>query len=402
MVSRNLLTRKPIFSVLALGGIVAFAGLVAVALSFVIGGSKASSVAPALAAPAIGRHHHTFKPDGTKLAGCSTASCYEQAFGNAAYRRGPRYALAVFSRDIRTNRTVRDGCHRIAHTLGAAALVHFHGNVSRALADGSPVCWSGYYHGVLEHALAGVRTKPQFVAAARAACASRLVHRTQWVFYQCVHGLGHGLMLQSGDNLPFALSVCDRLQTGWDRSSCSGGVFMENINAGSGLSSGHTRWLRRGDLVYPCNTVSQRHKLYCYLMVTSRILQANGYDWRQAARICTRVEKGWVSTCFQSYGRDADGYSVERPAKVLTLCGMTGSHEGDCLYGAARDMTADLASGKRASVLCARAPAGYRARCFYGIGTIAGTFSARRSARAAACAGLSRPYAEACRRGARS
>jgi hypothetical protein len=384
----------------SLAAVVAAAAVAAVALSFVVGGSAANRVAPALTAPTFSHHHYVFHPDSTQLAGCTSAACYEQAFGNVAYRRGPQTALALFSRDLKTNRTVEDSCHRIAHTLGAASLAHFHGDVYKALAHGSFVCWSGYYHGVLEHALQNVRTKTQYVAVARSVCQGKLVRRTIWIAYQCVHGLGHGLMLQSADNLPFALSVCDSLQTAWDRSSCSGGVFMENINAGSGLSQGRTRWLRKSDLVYPCDAVSRRHKLYCYLMVTSRILQANGYDWSRTAAVCSRVEKGWVSTCFQSFGRDADGYSIERPAKVLALCAVTGAHESDCLYGAARDMTADLSSGTRAAGLCARAPARYRARCFYGIGTIVGSFNATPSAGAVVCATLSRQYAAACRRGA--
>jgi hypothetical protein len=394
------MSRPSVRTAVSLGVVVALAAAAAVALSFVVGGSAATRVSPALTAPTISHHHHVFRPDSTKLASCRTAGCYEQAFGNVAYRRGPTVALRLFSRDVKTNTTVEDGCHRIAHTLGAASLAHYHGDVYRALAHGSFVCWSGYYHGVLEHALQNVRTKPQYVAVARRACEGRLVRRTTWIAYQCAHGLGHGLMLQSGDNLPFALSVCDRLQTAWDRTSCSGGVFMENINAGTGLSQGSTRWLRKSDLVYPCDAVSERHKLYCYLMVTSRILQANGYEWSATARICGGVEKRWVSTCFQSFGRDADGYSVEQPAKVLKLCAVTGAHEGDCLYGASRDMTADLSSGTRAATLCNGAPLRYRARCFYGIGTIVGSFSARPSAGSDACSALSQRYAEACRRGA--
>src|SRR5436190_24034924 len=121
----------------SLVAVVAAVAVAAVALSFVVGGSAANRVAPALAAPALSHHHHVFHPDSTKLAGCRTAACYEQAFGNVAYRRGPRLALALFSRDIRTNRTVEDNCHRISHTLGAASLAHYHGDVYRALAHGS-------------------------------------------------------------------------------------------------------------------------------------------------------------------------------------------------------------------------------------------------------------------------
>ena len=122
----------------------------------------------------------------------------------------------------------------------------------------------------------------------------------------------------------------------------------------------------------------------------------------------TDDHEGWARDIEETQGAapnypiigDADGYSVERPAKVLALCGLTGAHESDCLYGAARDMTADLSSGQRAAGLCARAPARYRARCFYGIGTIVGSFSASPSRGAEVCTALTRLYATACRRGA--
>ena len=97
-----------------------------------------------------------FEPDGTKLADCKADSaCFEQAFGNLAFYQGPKRALAVFTRMIETDPTVRV-CHRIAHALGAGALAHYKGDVGPAFADGSAVCWSGYYHGILERAFAGV------------------------------------------------------------------------------------------------------------------------------------------------------------------------------------------------------------------------------------------------------
>jgi len=301
---------------------------------------------------------------------------------------------------MKTDTAIEAGCHRIAHAIGSASLARYHGDVTRAFAEGSASCWSGYYHGILEHALIGAQTKAQYAAVARRVCSGASIRATVWLAYQCVHGLGHGLMLQSGYNMPFALSICDRLKTDWDRSSCTGGIFMENINAANGSAYGQkTQWLKKSDLVYPCDWVKSRDKLYCYLMVTSRILGANGYDWKATARICAGVEKGWVATCFQSYGRDADGSTRQNASKVLSLCALTGTHEGDCLYGASRDMTSNYSSGKQASGLCAQAPAGLRARCFYGVGTILGNFSSSSSQHEGACRELTRTYYAACLRG---
>ena len=333
-----------------------------------------------------------FEPDDTKLSDCNgEARCLEQAFGNLAFDEGPKAAIRLFDEKIRTDPKVESDCHRIVHMIGSASLARFEGNVGEAFVNGSSSCWSGYYHGILERAFTGVSEKSGLIRVARGVCQGEEVRATTWLAYQCVHGLGHGLMITSSYDLPFSLSVCDRLSTSWDQISCTGGVFMENISSSYGVKS---RWLRDDNLVYPCNTVANRHKQYCYLMVTSRILQANGYDWRKAARICRTVERGWVDTCFESFGRDASGYTRQTPARILPLCRIAEEHERQCLYAAARDMTSNYGNGVRAATLCERARASMRERCFYGIGTILET-----QAQGASCRRLNKRYANACLRG---
>jgi mono/diheme cytochrome c family protein len=338
-----------------------------------------------------------FRPDGTRLEQCSGApGCLERAFGNIAFRSGPRAALALLERRMAADAEVERDCHRIAHAIGAAALARFSGDAGAAIAGGTAICWSGYYHGVLERSFAGV-SDARLPAVARRLCSGRAVRARAFIAYQCVHGLGHGLMIHTGYDLPLSLRVCDALATGWDRTSCSGGVFMENISSSYGVRS---RWLRDDDLLFPCNAVAERHKLYCYLMVTSRILEATGWDWARTAAECRRAEPGWVATCFQSYGRDASGFSRHDPARILALCAGAGDMEGECVYGAARDVTSNDAGGRRAAALCERASAELRARCFEGIGTILGTLHASAEERRAACAALTRASLGDCARGA--
>ena len=84
-------------------------------------------------------------------------------------------------------------------------------------------------------------------------CSDPSLQKAGFLYYQCVHGLGHGLMISTGYDLPYALHVCEKLQTGWDESSCTGGVYMENVNAANGTSIGFkTTWVKPKDLVYPC------------------------------------------------------------------------------------------------------------------------------------------------------
>jgi hypothetical protein len=204
-------------------------------------------------------------------------------------------------------------------------------------------------------------------------------------------------MIHTGYDLPASLKVCNRLETGWDHDSCEAGVFMENISSSYGIKS---RWLKDDDLIYPCNAVAERYKLYCYLILTSRVLQANGYDWEQTAATCRRSDRGWVATCFQSLGRDASGSTRQDAPKILEICAVAGDMTGECIYGAARDVTSNDASPRRSKVLCERAAGRFQAYCFEGIGTILGGMHADRAGRRKACLAVTTTYARACFRGA--
>ena len=323
-----------------------------------------------------------FEPDSTELSDCEAgdADCFGQAFGNLAYEEGPKRALAVFAEKIETDPTVRV-CHRIAHQLGAGGLAHYDGDVGQAFADGTAVCWSGYYHGVLERAFAGV-SEEELAPVSRRLCASDGVRRDDFTAYQCVHGLGHGLMIYTSYDMPVSLETCDALATDWDRVSCTGGVFMENLQTSYGTKS---KWLRDDDPLYPCPTVKERQKLYCYLMVTSRILDVVGGDWDKTVEWCRRAEPNWVATCFQSLGRDASGRTLQNPKGILAVCAKGGDMARECVYGAARDITSMDAGARRSTGFCAQAPVAHRAYCFNGIGTILGGFARESAARKAAC-----------------
>ena len=263
-----------------------------------------------------------FKPDDTKIEDCKATDfhCFEQAFANISYKDGPKTALDKFDQDIKTPGPIERDCHRIAHAIGAGALSHFHGNIGQAFVAGRPSCTSGYYHGILERAFLGV-AQSQLGASARKFCASPEVRKSEFIAYQCVHGLGHGLMIYTGYDLPLSLHTCDKLQQG-DPLSCTGGVFMENYQSSYGITS---RWLKTKDLIYPCNSVAEKYKFYCYDLVTARILPKVNYNWKKAAAWCRKSEKNWVKVCFQSMGRDASGYTRLDPARILKICRVAGN-----------------------------------------------------------------------------
>ncbi len=340
-----------------------------------------------------------FEPDDTKVEDCAADDfkCFEQAFANLAYE-DPDAALDRFDEDLKTPGPIESNCHRIVHAIGAGALSHYDGNVGQAFVAGRASCTSGYYHGILERAFLGIE-QSQLGAASRRFCADPEIRKTEFIAYQCVHGLGHGLMIYSGYDLPASLKTCDKLANGWDATSCSGGVFMENYQSSYGVKS---RWLRNNDLIYPCNAVAKRHKYYCYDLVTARILPKVDYNWVKAAKECRKSEPGWVAICFRSLGRDASGFTRLDPVRILNICKVAKEMARECIYSAASDMAYTDVSPRRAKVLCNTAPAETRGYCWEGIGGILGSLDAETEKRKARCDNATQDpqYRLACYRGA--
>jgi hypothetical protein len=341
-----------------------------------------------------------FVPDNTKLEDCDAdPRCLEQGFGNLAYTEGPKPALALFDRRRAVDKTVASDCHRIAHMIGSAALAHFHGNVARTYSHGSASCTSGYYHGILERAFVRVHSTPGLIRTARSLCRGADIRRRGFLDYQCAHGLGHGLMIQTGYDLPTALSVCRGLETRWDEISCAGGVFMENGSTVYGLRS---QWLRDDDPLFPCKQIKLRNRASCYLRVTTQILRTNHFDWPETANRCAALPQKWRRYCFRSYGRDATHYPGGKIASILRLCHLTRTWEGQCLYGAARTIADRDANPAHGAVLCRSAAHLQQGFCFAGVGVVIGLLKPADAERVKACRGLTQKYVQQCARAATS
>jgi hypothetical protein len=378
--------------------IIVAAGIeLAVAAVLVVDGG---SPAPASALP-MHPVAGSFRPDGRTLEACEDQGCVEQAYGNIAYREGPKAALRRFDRQYGDGSD--PACHRVVHTIGSAALARNRGNVAKTFAEGSASCWSGFYHGVLERALVSVSGyRPERLAAvSRGLCDDVGVREVVWLAYQCLHGLGHGLMITTGYDLPLSLKVCNRLAADWDAESCKGGVFMENMATSYGVRS---RWVRDDDPIYPCNTVARDDKSTCYQLVTSRVLQVVGPDWERVAEICAGVEADWTRPCFESMGRDVSSQSHREAEAIAEGCAAVRAHGGerDCIRFAAMDMTANFTGGAEAAGLCSSTAPNLRAACFHAVGTIMGRFDTTDAAREARCNEIAAGPADraACRRGA--
>lgn len=225
-------------------------------------------------------------------------------------------------------------CHQEAHAIGKAAY-ELYG--AKAFQEGNASCHSGYYHGVMEAFLAEKGTA-DLALSLKEICEN---FPTQFGKFECLHGVGHGVLAYENYDLPKAIETCNLLNTNYEQTSCYGGVFMENIVTAQGLGAirGHgTKWTNK-DPQFPCNGISQNFDVQyqCYQMQTSWMLTLFNYDFDKVAQECVKVRPDMVPVCFKSLGRDAAGNTLRNLVKIVEICGKvpkTNNYYEQCAIGA--------------------------------------------------------------------
>ncbi|HEX2090437.1 MAG TPA: hypothetical protein VHI54_11020 [Actinomycetota bacterium] len=286
--------------------------------------------------------------------------------------RGAIAAMDLLEQRVATNDAVRSLSHQYVHSLA-----RYHYNISPSAAAAFTKCderfEGGCYHGVLQGYF---EDNPGFTGAKVAGLCRELGATADIdLRWQCLHGLGHGLTLFFDHNLLRPLRYCDFLSADWDRRSCYGGVFMENViwsqnrgAAGAAVGEG----IITEDLHYPCNAVADKYRTDCWLMQSSTILHVVNYDFDRAFAACDIAEKAYASLCYESMGRDIAGYTVHRPLPSGQLCRRGDPRFRDhCFSGAAKQLVDFHGRIDEAAELCAAAPGSAKLQCYEALGEIA-------------------------------
>jgi hypothetical protein len=298
------------------------------------------------------------------LADCrkdETFGCYQRGFRAIVDAQDPGVALDELDALYKTDDYVRRACHPLAHEIGHLAYAKYH-SVTTAEGYARETCWSGYHHGLMESYISQFNDR-QLRSRMNGICTQDASHPYSLAYYNCWHGLGHGLTIRFQQDIFHALRFCNAIGHSWERESCYSGVFMQNIVAnGSGMHKAVD--LKPSDPIYPCDAVTKEQKPSCYLMQTSYVLQVKNWNLPVAFRICDRVEAGFVGTCYRSMGRDISGAALLDPAKVVAQCNEgANAHRAECIAGAAANAVYDRHARPMADALCKLARPADRAAC---------------------------------------
>lgn len=302
----------------------------------------------------------------------SKQACLDSFMGNYIESRGLsiKQALGDLENARSQNADIENECHVISHAIGRYAYVK-EGNVGDAFESCDQSCHSGCYHGVMERlfygedetadttkhlTLADLETKVPNICDR-----SNFSNPTNALIFQCLHGVGHAILYSLDYNLGDSLAACDLMETGYERSSCYGGVIMENVTA----FERSKRDVDRTDPHYPCNKLADQYKYDCYQMQTSLMFEF-GLNYEQMAAEC-KLAGDYQRPCFVSLGRDLSNYvRMNNASLVVDVCErVSEGNTANCVNGAIYALIDNTWSGEFALPFCdALLKDGNKENCF--------------------------------------
>lgn len=354
-------------------------------------------------------------------------NCYEDYFLTLADSGRVSLALGALEHLGRLRPEVEADGHSLTHVIGIRAWQPGD-DVAEVFKSCTSLFQSGCYHGVIQSWL----TTGGEVDSTRTATLCETIAPSgtdNWLRFQCMHGLGHGLEMAWNWELPKALAGCDWLTSHWDRDSCYGGAIMENAVAsqpgghhtsvraleatsddhshaghGAPAAAGPPTFKMRDstDALYPCTILAEQYLRSCYLGQGGILLSHVDYDFGRAATECDRVPERYRDVCYTSLGTNASGVTVGDTRKSLDHCAKGAADWRQwCYVGVVKnfiDVTADPADGV---AFCREVPAGQdRDRCWIAVGEqLSVLYTLDVARRDTVCAGTGEGEAM-CRRGA--
>jgi hypothetical protein len=280
--------------------------------------------------------------------------------------------------------------HALTHMIGIRGYEGAQ-SVGEAFVACTPVYQSGCYHGVIQSHFADLRRTGGATAITaegiEAVCAPYQDDpESRWRHFQCLHGLGHGVMLVHDNHLPRGLAACDLLAHPWARQVCYGGAFMEHAmgvvaphhghvgdlasahdhgdpdaHADPDPAAGHTGHAAHAahaaaeperrdphdhhrhhghhgpaadedapfpavdpdDLHYPCSALAPHYRWACYDLQTSIMLHLLDGDIAGTAAACRGApDLELRALCHRSLGRDINARTDGRHAESAALCAL--------------------------------------------------------------------------------
>ncbi len=334
--------------------------------------------------------------------------CISLALDELLAAKGSEFAFQALENMTLIDPYISEQGHPLAHGMGRTA-VSVYGGPRTALKHCPYVLSSGCFHGVMQSYFDTLPSLSRDIV--RGMC---MGDDPTWQF-QCIHGMGHGLMLYTNYAMNSSLEYCDFLDGWMSVESCQGGVIMENLvgyadslvsSPGAGHNHGGTPrppptfMVRPDDPAFPCDVLAEKYLKTCYYFQSSVTLHFNGGNFPATVAMCQGAPATYYDVCFRSIGRDAGARMRYDPHATSAICLLgTQTQAESCIRGFAGDVVNTDSNPAAAIPACAAVDEPVRDTCFDQIGASASQMRGRDAA-LALCDTVPAANVDACRHGA--
>ncbi len=239
----------------------------------------------------------------------------------------PRIALEKVREEIKTNNPLSRNCHELTHEIGHTAFNKYK-DFGKAMQYQDEVCNSGYMHGVIESYFE--KNKSDISGAVKNACKS--YKKNNFIAWECFHGIGHGVMFATDNNMPKSINLCAKLPNAFQYSACANGVFMQNFNSDEFIHP--SKFLSSKNFFYPCSTLNLQDMKNCYLYSPIYFLSKHNNDYLEAFKWCNTAPIAFINVCAMGVGTEMIKQNINNPKLVMQICLKASQNEKEaCIEG---------------------------------------------------------------------
>ena len=283
-------------------------------------------------------------------------------------QQDPRVALKYLDKSSQTNPALLRSCHSLVHEIGRATYVRY-GDFAKAMSYRNEECNSGFLHGVIEEALA---KSPDPLEDVKYICNS--YGGETYLSWECYHGIGHGLMLVTENNLPRSITYCKEFQTHFMQDNCANGVYMENFNTDQKVHVSH--YLDPRDPFVPCETQPSEFQRLCYVYAPAYFLSLYPNQYDKALTWCLAAKNGNKDACISGVGSQMMKEQLYNSSIVEGECDKTQfGLRGVCIAGAATLLAYNYGRTDEAKAFCETLSFFNRRPCLAALKAMDGNFA---------------------------
>jgi len=264
-------------------------------------------------------------------------------------------------------------CHEVGHHLGMW-LNAYVGDTQIALDLAKQQCGGSIFHGVVQNSLQIQKFNNVSLddIDIQKIC-SKFKDDTSFINrWQCLHGLGHGLVDIYDYDTQAAVSRCDEFEPGLEQISCSKGVFMQNVVHWSETRGGGD--FDENDLFYPCSASPSKYVPTCYhYHITYMAAKSGGIKAQipDAFDLCDKISpEEMIKYCYYGMGRQMEARTYYDWDRALFLC-----QQGDkkdlhtyCIEGMLMILVNGNTNPSIGFSFCESLPLEYKQTCYNGLG----------------------------------